>query len=106
MSKIKSGQTVYVISGKHRGRVAKVLAIKRDKRDPKNSVYVYLEGINIYKKSVKPNPVLGIKGGFKEVHLPIHISNVVLYNPSYTNKNKNKNGSVNNEGDVASEKSI
>ncbi len=80
MRKIKKGSTVKVLRGKYKGQIGKVLQVKISKIDTKNKVFVYLEGIGLLKKSVKPNPSLGVKGGFKEVHMPIHISNVMLYN--------------------------
>jgi len=81
MRKIKTGSIVKVMRGKNKGKIGKVLAVKIDKRDPNNKIFLFIEGLNLYKKSVKPNLALGIKGGVKEVHLPIHISNVMLYNP-------------------------
>jgi len=39
------------------------------------------EGVNRAKKHVKPNPVKGIAGGIVEKEMPLHISNVALYNP-------------------------
>ena len=37
-------------------------------------------GINIAKKHVKPNPNAGVAGGIVEQEMPIHVSNVMLYN--------------------------
>jgi large subunit ribosomal protein L24 len=41
-----------------------------------------VEGINIVKKHTKPNPARGITGGIMEKEMPIHVSNVSLYNPT------------------------
>jgi large subunit ribosomal protein L24 len=37
------------------------------------------------KKHAKPNPMQGIEGGIVEKEMPLHISNVLLFNP-VTNK--------------------
>jgi large subunit ribosomal protein L24 len=58
-------------SGK-RGTVLRVIA-ESDK--------VLVENINVVKKHTKPNPQAGIPGGIVEVEMPIHVSNVQLYNP-------------------------
>jgi large subunit ribosomal protein L24 len=81
MREIKTGVTVKVLRGKYKNSIAKVLKVKIAKDDPKNSIYLYLEGVGLVKKAVKANPALGVKGGFKQVQIPIHISNVMLYNP-------------------------
>ncbi|WP_458700203.1 50S ribosomal protein L24 [Sulfurospirillum sp. 1307] len=67
--KIKKGDSVKIIAGDDKGKVAKVLAVL-----PKTS-QVIVEGCKIAKKAVKPddnNP----KGGFINKEMPIHISNV------------------------------
>jgi len=72
--KIKTGDTVQVMSGKDRGKKGKVLKIFRT-RDR-----VLVEGVNIITKRVKPtaeNP----EGGLVEKEAPIHISNVMLVDP-------------------------
>ncbi len=73
MRKIKRGDEVVVITGKDRGKRGKVLRVVGDR--------VIVEGVNIVKKHQKPNPVLGIEGGIVEREAPIHISNVMLFNP-------------------------
>ena len=73
MRKIKKGDDVIVIAGKDKGRrgsVARVLS--NDK--------VVVEGINVAKKHTRPNPNAGVAGGIVEQEMPIHISNVALYN--------------------------
>jgi len=72
--KIKSGDTVRVMSGKDRGKTGTVLKVIRDKDR------VLVEGVNIVTKRVKPtaeNP----QGGLVEKEAPIHISNVMLVDP-------------------------
>lgn len=69
--KIKQNDTVKVISGKFKGKIAKVV-----KAFPTENK-VALEGINIIKRNVKPSQ-LNPQGGTKEVHTPIDISKVAL----------------------------
>ncbi|NPA46042.1 MAG: 50S ribosomal protein L24 [Chlorobi bacterium] len=72
--KIKTGDTVQVMSGKDRGKKGKVLKIIRSKDR------VIVEGVNIITKRVKPtaeNP----EGGLVEKEAPVHISNVMLVDP-------------------------
>ena len=69
--KIKSGDTVTVIAGDHKGSEGKVLRVDREKNK------AIVEGINIVKKHEKPsaqNP----QGGITEKEAPIHISNLSL----------------------------
>lgn len=68
--KIKKGDSVKIIAGDDKGKIAKVKAVF-----PKNSS-VIVEGCKVVKKAIKPddnNP----KGGFINKETPIHISNVV-----------------------------
>ena len=46
---------------------------------------VMVETINMVKKHTKPNPMQGLEGGIVEKEMPLHISNVMLFNPA-TNK--------------------
>lgn len=69
--KIKSGDTVQVIAGDHKGTEGKVLKVLRDKNK------AIIEGVNMVKKHMKPsaqNP----QGGIVEKEAPIHISNLSL----------------------------
>ncbi len=69
--KIKSGDTVRVIAGDHKGQEGKVQQVLRDKNK------AIVEGINMISKHEKPsaqNP----QGGIKEKEAPIHISNLAL----------------------------
>ncbi|MEM9171826.1 MAG: 50S ribosomal protein L24 [Pseudomonadota bacterium] len=74
MQKIRKGDEVIVITGKDKGRTGTVLRVQADER-------VLVEGINVAKKHVKPNPNLGEQGGIQDKAMPIHISNVQVYNP-------------------------
>lgn len=74
MKRIKSGDEVIVIAGKSKGHVGKVLRVADDA--------VVVEGANLIKKHVKPNPQKPEnKGGIITREAPIHVSNVAHYNP-------------------------
>jgi len=75
MEKIRKGDDVLVIAGKDKGRRGTVL--RRT-----DAEHVLVEGVNRAKKHVKPNPVKGIAGGIVEMEMPLHISNVAIYNPA------------------------
>jgi large subunit ribosomal protein L24 len=74
LERIKKGDEVIVIVGKDRGRHGTVLRVYADER-------VLVENVNIVKKHQKPNPNAGIQGGIIEKEMPLHASNVMLYNP-------------------------
>lgn len=73
-SRIKAGDQVVVIAGKDKGRRGAVRRVQQDGR-------VLVEGVNIAKKHVKPDPNEGIQGGIEEHEMPLQASNVMLYNP-------------------------
>ena len=74
MNKIRKGDEIIVITGKYKGRTGTVLQVMDDDR-------VLVEGINVAKKHVKANPNVGEPGGIKDKNMPLHISNVQVYNP-------------------------
>ncbi len=74
MNKIRKGDEVIVRTGKDKGRRGTVLQVFDDGR-------VLVEGINIAKKHVKPNPNAGEQGGIKDQAMPLDISNVLVFNP-------------------------
>lgn len=74
LERIKKGDEVIVIAGKDRGRRGTVLRVFADER-------VLVENVNIVKKHQKPNPNAGVQGGIIEKEMPLHASNVMLYNP-------------------------
>ena len=74
MNKIKKGDEVIVTAGKDKGRRGTVLQIFVDER-------VLVEGINLAKKHVKPNPNVGEAGGIRDTAMPMDISNVLVFNP-------------------------
>lgn len=70
MNKIRKGDEVVILAGKDKGKRGTVLAIGEDR--------VLVEGVNVAKKHVRPNPMLGTTGGVVDKTMPIHISNVAL----------------------------
>jgi large subunit ribosomal protein L24 len=75
MRKIRRDDQVVIITGKDRGKRGTVLRIVGDDR-------VVVEGANRVKKHEKPNPAKGSTGGIVEKEMPIHISNVAVFNPA------------------------
>ncbi len=75
MNKIRKGDEVIVIAGRDKGKRGKVVLRKDDDR-------VVVEGINLVKKHTKPNPMKGTTGGIVEKSMPIHQSNVAIFNPA------------------------
>ena len=75
MDKIRKGDEVVIIAGKDKGKRGTV--VRRS-----DAEHVVVEGLNRVKKHVKPNPVKGIVGGVIDKDMPLHISNVALYNPA------------------------
>ncbi len=74
MRRIRKGDEVIVIAGKSKGQRGTVLRVLADDR-------VVVENVNIVKKHQKPNPQSGITGGIIEKEAPLHISNVMVFNP-------------------------
>ena len=74
MNRIRKGDQVVVIAGKDKGKRGDVVRVAGDK--------VVVSNINIVKRHTKPNPQAGQPGGVIEREAPIHISNVMLFNPA------------------------
>jgi large subunit ribosomal protein L24 len=74
MEKLKKGDDVIVTTGRDKGKRGTVL-----RRVDENHVLV--EGVNRVKKHVRPNPMKGQTGGIIDKEMPIHVSNVALFNP-------------------------
>ena len=74
--KIRRDDQVIVISGKDRGKTGRVTSVDRKKER------VYVEGLNIVKRHTRPRPGSTDPGGVIEKPGPIHISNVMLIDPS------------------------
>jgi large subunit ribosomal protein L24 len=75
MHKIRKGDDVVVKVGKDSGKRGTVLRVLPDVDK------VVVENVNIVKKHTKPNPQAGVPGGIVEKEMPVHVSNVMLYNP-------------------------
>lgn len=73
-SKIKKGDEVIVTTGKDKGKRGTVVKVLSDER-------LVVENVNMVKKHTKPNPNRGEPGGILDKEMPLHISNVALYNP-------------------------
>ena len=73
MEKIRKGDEVVVITGKDKGKRGTVLRRIGDE-------HVLVEGVNRAKKHVKPNPMKGVTGGIMDKDMPIHLSNIALFN--------------------------
>src|SRR5512142_983379 len=73
MDKIRKGDGVIVITGKDKGKRGVVLTRV-------DAEHVVVEGINRVKKHTKPNPMKGQPGGIVDKEMPIHISNIALFN--------------------------
>ncbi len=73
--RLRTNDTVVVISGKDAGKRGKVLSVLRDKNR------VVVQGVNFIKRHTRPNPQRNIKGGIAEREAAIHVSNVMLVDP-------------------------
>ncbi len=74
MQRIKQGDEVIVLTGKDKGKQGKVTKVFLNEK-------VLVQGINMVKKHQRGNPNAGVAGGIIEKEMPIHISNVAMYNP-------------------------
>src|SRR3989338_1745741 len=77
MNKIKTGDTVIVLTGKDKRRSGKVIKLL--------GARALVEGVNMIKKHVKPDPKNQVQGGIVEKESAIHLSNLAILNPT-TNK--------------------
>jgi len=75
MQRIKKGDEVVVLAGRDKGKRGTVL--RRI-----DAEHVVVEGVNRVKKHQRPNPMKGVTGGIVDKDLPIHVSNVALFNPA------------------------
>ena len=74
MQRIRKGDEVQVRTGRDKGKRGNVVRVVDEDR-------VLVEGINIVKKHVRANPNAGTAGGIIDQEMPIHISNIAIYNP-------------------------
>jgi large subunit ribosomal protein L24 len=73
MNKIRKGDHVIVTTGSDKGRRGTVTRRV-------DAEHIVVEGVNVAKKHVKPNPLKGTTGGVVDKTMPIHQSNVAIYN--------------------------
>jgi large subunit ribosomal protein L24 len=73
MHRIRKGDDVVVIAGKDKGRRGTVTRVLSNGK-------VVVEGVNMVKKHMKPNPNMGVQGGIIDKEMPIHDSNLALFN--------------------------
>ncbi|MBK9493821.1 MAG: 50S ribosomal protein L24 [Alphaproteobacteria bacterium ADurb.BinA280] len=74
MNRIRKGDQVLVIAGKNKGQKGDVVRVAGD--------HIVVSNINLVKRHTKPNPQANQPGGVVEREAPIHISNVMLFNPA------------------------
>jgi large subunit ribosomal protein L24 len=75
MERIRKGDEVVVIAGRDKGKRGTVLSRVDES-------HVLVEGINVVKKHVRPNPMKGVTGGIIDKTMPIDQSNVMHFNPA------------------------
>ncbi|MDP4301659.1 50S ribosomal protein L24 [Leptothrix discophora] len=75
MNKIRKGDEVIVLTGRDKGKRGQVsLRVDED--------HLVVDGVNVVKKHVRPNPLKGTTGGIVDKTMPIHQSNVAIFNPA------------------------
>ncbi len=75
MERIRKGDEIVVIAGKDKGKRGVVLRRV-------DTSHLVVEGVNVVKKHVRPNPMKGVAGGITDKTMPIDQSNVMLFNPA------------------------
>ena len=73
MEKIRKNDEVIVLTGKDKGKRGLV-------QQRVDALHVVVEGVNMVKKAVKPNPMTGAVGGIVDKTMPINVSNIALFN--------------------------
>jgi len=74
MRKIRKDDSVVVIAGRDKGKRGTVTQVVDDE-------HVLVGGINQVKKHQRPNPMKNEQGGIVSRDMPIHVSNVAVWNP-------------------------
>lgn len=74
MQKIRKGDDIVVLVGRDKGKRGAVIQCL-------GGDMMLIEGVNRVKKHTKPNPMKGERGGIIEKEMPIHLSNIALFNP-------------------------
>jgi large subunit ribosomal protein L24 len=75
MHRIRKGDQVIVTTGRDKGRQGTVIRVLEDDK-------LVVENVNMVKKHQKPNPQQNVPGGIVQKEAPIHVSNVMLFNPA------------------------
>jgi large subunit ribosomal protein L24 len=75
MNKIRKGDRIIVLTGRDKGKQGTVTSRSDDE-------HLLIEGVNMVKKHVRPNPMKGTNGGIVDKVMPIHQSNVAIFNPA------------------------
>jgi large subunit ribosomal protein L24 len=75
MNKLRKGDQVIVTTGRDKGKRGTVTQRVDEER-------IVVDGVNVAKKHVKPNPLKGTTGGVVDKTMSIHQSNVAIFNPA------------------------
>ncbi len=75
MNKLRKGDQVIVLAGRDKGKRGTIASRTND-------THVVVDGVNMVKKHVKPNPMKGTAGGVVDKTMPIDQSNVAIFNPA------------------------
>lgn len=81
MQKIRKGDQVVILTGRDKNKRGKVISLLDKSR-------ILVEGVNVAKKCQRANPMKGVGGGIIEKVMPIHMSNVGLFNPAINKADK------------------
>jgi len=79
-TKLREGDEVIVISGREKGKRGNIKSITGEK--------CVINDLNLSKRHTRPNPQLGITGGIVEKEMPIHLSNVMIWNSATKKQDK------------------
>ena len=75
MNQLRKGDQVIVLTGRDKGKRGTIARRVDDS-------HLVVEGVNVVKKHVKPNPMKGTAGGVIDKTMPIDQSNVAIFNPA------------------------
>jgi large subunit ribosomal protein L24 len=81
MEKFRKNDEVIVLKGKDKGKRGLI-------QQRVDAMHVLVEGVNVAKKAVKPNPMTGAVGGIVDKTMPINVSNVALFNAATGKANR------------------
>lgn len=74
MRRIRKGDDVVVLAGKDKGKRGNILRVLLNDK-------VIVENVNVVKRHTKANPQRNVAGGIVQKEMPIHVSNIALFNP-------------------------